>query len=52
MIIGNHEEFIGVKTQSVISIVDFEYFPNKFIVKFSEPFLSYKSSSVIQAQAP
>lgn len=28
MIIGEHESFVGVKKQSVVSETEFEYFPN------------------------
>ena len=52
MIIGNHEEFIGTKKQSVISAVDFVYFVSEIRVDSSVAVLTFKPSSKIQAQAP
>lgn len=52
MIIGNHEEFIGTKKQSVISTVDFVYFVSEIRVDCSAPVLAFNPSSKIQAQAP
>ena len=52
MIIGNHEEFIGTKKQSVISAVDFAYFVSEIRVDSSAAVLTFKPSSKIQAQAP
>lgn len=55
MIIGNHEEFIGTKKQSVISAVDFvcfAHFVSEIRVDSSVAVLTFKSSSKIQAQAP
>lgn len=52
MIIGNHEEFIGTKKQSVISTIDFVYFVSEIRVDCSAPVLTFKHSSKIQAQAP
>ena len=52
MIIGNHEEFIGTKKQSVISTVDFEYFVSEIRVDSTAVVLTSKPLSKIQAQAP
>ena len=52
MIIGNHEEFIGTKKQSVISTVDFVYFVSETRVDCPAPVLTFNPSSKIQAQAP
>ena len=52
MIIGNHEEFIGTKKQSVISAVDFVYFVSEIRDDSSVAVLTFKPSSKIQAQAP
>ena len=55
MIIGNHEEFIGTKKQSVISAVDFVcfvHFVSEIRADSSAAVLTFKPSSKIQAQAP
>ena len=51
MIIGEHNEFIGVKKQAIISSDDFVYFPEDYI-EFFELFLSFELGFDIQAQAP
>ena len=52
MIIGNHEEFIGTKKQSVISTVDFVHYTSEIRVDSPAPVLTFKPFSKIQAQAP
>ena len=55
MIIGNHEEFIGTKKQSVISAVDFvcfAHFVSEIRVDGTAVVLTSKPLSKIQAQAP
>lgn len=52
MIIGAHEEFIGIKPQSVISTENFVYFKNDEFILFPEAYIPSIIAFEINAQAP
>jgi len=51
MIIGEHESFVGVKKQSVVSETEFEYFPNTD-KPFVFPKYTFIQSIEVKSQSP